>query len=449
MSQASGSHREIRKLIRAFVIATDSFNKELGDDAPQASAVYHFPPVFEHPDGSCIHIGDKAEQILTQAVEESLTFLQLTSTVTYGDFNALFRTYLSKYLSESSNSKIDMKVFLDELVEAVKRGSSDLKVLVPFIGSPLQETEQSIDIGSVRVFSKDILEREYTERVRLAERDGDELAINGEEASAHYENFNWFIEVPISGVYSARLTEEHALNIATLVMNLFHLCYGADNTRDLEVTFNLPVYNDTRMLAMRADGSVETRSTMTWGSLTGLQGGFLKGFEKFYGEQLSVYAEVVALQLEHQKIYPFNQRFVDSLYWYGDAIREESPTVAIVKFITSLERLFTFDENEEISKSLRERAIVFLYHTGFISDCNVDTFTRAIKDAYDARSKVVHGVLSPTVSLKKALLMNISLICKKTLLAYASYMSKHLNHSGKEDFLKEHLKDLVSRYKFA
>jgi hypothetical protein len=77
----------------------------------------------------------------------------------------------------------------------------------------------------------------------------------------------------------------------------------------------------------------------------------------------------------------------------GDAAREPSPAAQIIKAVTGLEALVMTGEHEEISARLAARAAAVAYHPALGK-----TFTEFEKDlaeAYDIRSCLTHGSLSP------------------------------------------------------
>lgn len=85
-------------------------------------------------------------------------------------------------------------------------------------------------------------------------------------------------------------------------------------------------------------------------------------------------------------------RFMDALYWYGDAIAERSPPAKILKFVNAIERICGTGKEAGVTELVITRAAIIYARPG------QKTFAEAAAEVaaiYDCRSKLVHGSLSP------------------------------------------------------
>ena len=90
---------------------------------------------------------------------------------------------------------------------------------------------------------------------------------------------------------------------------------------------------------------------------------------------------------------PLGMRLVDAAAWFGDAVREPSPAAQIIKSVTGLEALVMTGEREEITALLAARAAAVAYHPAL--DKTFEQFEASLREAYEMRSRLTHGSLSP------------------------------------------------------
>lgn len=117
---------------------------------------------------------------------------------------------------------------------------------------------------------------------------------------------------------------------------------------------------------------------------------------------------------------PISDRFLDAAQWYGEAVRETSQGAKAVKYVTALERMVMTDEKDDIAAMVSSRVAALCLNEP--TKENREKWRNDTKRAYDIRSKLVHGSLSPTSDLvyegvglgadvgRSALLSSLSLI---------------------------------------
>ncbi len=80
-------------------------------------------------------------------------------------------------------------------------------------------------------------------------------------------------------------------------------------------------------------------------------------------------------------------RYLDAAAWYADAVTERRRPAAVVKYLTSMERLlFTGDRNITDLLATRAAALCFV-----VDPWNFEALKKDIKRAYNLRSEIVHG----------------------------------------------------------
>ena len=108
------------------------------------------------------------------------------------------------------------------------------------------------------------------------------------------------------------------------------------------------------------------------------------------------------------------QRFLDSLNWYGQAVKETHSASAIVKYVAALERITMTKEHKEIAKKLSRRTAL-LYAK---RDKRGYTKRYALaRDIYEWRSNLMHGSISPSHKALAATCGKAAELTRLTLLA--------------------------------
>jgi len=124
------------------------------------------------------------------------------------------------------------------------------------------------------------------------------------------------------------------------------------------------------------------------------------------------------------------ERMIDALRWFGEAAFEPAPGTQIVKFVAALERLTT---TEQLSTR------TFCARIALLSWDDEHTLEQRFWDAnaiYDARSRVVHGDLSPT-SVHFAKQLNLAHDVTRTALFRGLEMHCKLDDAGATSTLED------------
>ncbi len=90
---------------------------------------------------------------------------------------------------------------------------------------------------------------------------------------------------------------------------------------------------------------------------------------------------------------PLSQRMLDALQWFGEAVRDPSPSTRVIKYVTALERLTLTKKVDDIAESVSERVAALT--TGLIKDRGFEANKAAFWKVYAVRSDLAHGTISP------------------------------------------------------
>ena len=113
-------------------------------------------------------------------------------------------------------------------------------------------------------------------------------------------------------------------------------------------------------------------------------------------------------------------RFLDSLNWYGQAVKESHSASAIVKYVAALERVTMTKEYEDIAKTLSRRTALLCAKGDKLKYTKQYALAR---DIYNWRSKLMHGSISPSHKDLSAIRSKASGLTRFTLLAAVDYFA--------------------------
>jgi hypothetical protein len=213
------------------------------------------------------------------------------------------------------------------------------------------------------------------------------------DARHYYDDFTWVARVNIFNC--DRNTSAMRANIAvTAALNFVHVFFGAYHTRRMNVAG--PRLDQDRRARLTLDALNRLEVTNSSSATSAV--GFTDGWGTFLeGETMALLFEGAAKALEPlvnpavQR--PMGMRLVDAAAWFGDAVREPSAAAQIVKAVTGLETLVMTGEHDDITALLSARAAAVAYHS--IGDKTFAELETELRRAYDMRSRLTHGSLSP------------------------------------------------------
>lgn len=407
-------------------------------------------PSLEDSNGHSLMIGDLAKDKLIELYAELRDVLNCNRVISLTDIAHIVDPLFSSHIFNEGEQFDDISQFALRVEQEINSGCKDTTIVVPFISSSSEQTQQELRVGDVRIISKDLLKNEFTSPLR---RTADDLYQQEyEETAERYERFLWHIVVPIRGIYTDSLAEELAIDVAKLILNMFHIRIGKSHSYKMSVGFGLSTDPKSAVIKVLNDGKVTFKERCSLGlGNVGLPDDFLSIFKGKYQEVSNIIGISANLMLDVRKSYPLNQRLVDALYWHGDAVREQNKAVSTVKFITALERLLTFNEQTGIKSRVCNRAIALIRHWEFEEEASLPHLKASLVRVYQLRSDIVHGSISPRDTDVGKKMEQIEELSRCVLHCYAQSISHRLNEVELkvEADIKKWLVSLVERYGIA
>ncbi|MGQ0556652.1 MAG: hypothetical protein ACT4PN_11995 [Nitrospiraceae bacterium] len=348
---------------------------------------YHIP----HPEGSgLLPCGSEAYFKIGEISKRYL--------VTQGDLdqridqdrfrNAVTKELLSRFLKEERQvNERQVAKMLAAAIKTVKKRIYDLTHFVPCVVF-LDKVPDQFEIGSVRfIWMKDFL-KDNSEMI--TSRDPELVR---RDVIPYYSRFPWVAQVTVpqcdepTSFLRASATIEGALDALRLLI-------GKSYTARFRQAHTSVTLSESASLRRDSTGQIGFSINREWQDRHAPD----KWYEKLRQQgdhYLALIGNTLISLQDPPKASHLTQRFLDSLNWYGQAVKEDNSGAAIVKYVAALERMTITkrQKNNELSKTLCHR-IALLSSEGQKQRYEIQH--ALAKEIYDFRSALMHGSLSPS-----------------------------------------------------
>ncbi|EIZ78254.1 hypothetical protein WSK_3136 [Novosphingobium sp. Rr 2-17] len=293
---------------------------------------------------------------------------------------------------------VDQKNVARVLSETVKLSKKEFVSRTHFI--PCQLTTFSkgdgISLGPVRFMTRKEAKAALRtalnadEAIKAKEPDGGRDQIG--RAIAHYKGYQWFAQVSVENCAPSR-SEEIALAAASSALDFLHALIGWRASRDMSIAGQFGHFDRTAAI-MREEPSGKLSITTGWQ----FRGGSLEdGWTGQLAIDMDVGVERAGLILQScvnpDLPRPISQRMCDVAQWFGEAVRDPSPSTRVVKFVTALERLTLTEKVDDVAESVSDRVAALT--VGQIDNMSFYPSKNLFKKIYGIRSDLAHGTMSP------------------------------------------------------
>jgi hypothetical protein len=374
-----------------------------------------------HPDGQGVLICSRealsrfvriAERhLLAQKLEDHVDLRLFTNTIIEG--------FVDRFLGQQSN--LDRKNVDKMLSAAVKKVRDKHKALTHFIPCVVvfESEPKEIQIGPVRfVWMESFLQEASDEIERERARIRREHVASDSKPKGHggkheqtetkemsrtmadrlvdglldyFSEFKWIsiVSVPECDQTVSRKRAEVAVEGALNVLKLF---LGTSYGSTLRQGHSPGPPRQKANLTQETDGALHV--SIGWSKRDAMVGtgwfGAITKPDPFFFQAAG--SALFACVDPHQST-DLNQRFLDALSWYGQAISEAFPSGQIVKFVAALERLTITKKEKDITETVSKRTALLLSHGQDPKEFAL-RLSQA-KKVYDSRSGLMHGSISP------------------------------------------------------
>jgi hypothetical protein len=352
-----------------------------------------------HPDGKGELIcGREAYRRIERLAAEALRRANLASRV---EFRAVLKPVAKLlgdwFLKEKRSICVQQ---IDRLLSAVakvaRRNCIDTIHLIP-CHLMLAKDPDEIPIGPVTFLNRAATRRLLLERVKgygngESPKDREFSRRLMLDAIRYYRSFNWIARVEIRDC-DKKTSEALANRAVTSALDSLHLVLGARWTNKMTVG-GPGLRNDRRGQITITCGKVGVSVSLGGPG----QGNFLDGWSKRleqldYQRPLLLAGIALEAAVNPDLERPLSRRFLDAAQWFGEASRDPSPSTRIVKCVTALERMLMTEEHDDITRLVSARVAALCFDAGDAK--SHEDWRQRAATAYNLRSKLVHGSLSP------------------------------------------------------
>lgn len=382
-----------------FIIATMvRFQRDLEEE------IYHHEKwdqfcEIRHPDGrgGSLPIGRDAHDILCELAETAITKAELNGRTNVDTARSILGPILVQSILVERQPPTDVllrRVF-EKTAVALRAKLTDRTYFLP---CHLMDTDDphEIALGPVTFLNRKAFRPRILAALSAIRTEVDDFKREDKrlyaQAARYYRGFQWVAEVRVEGCDPA-VAPIHARTAVTAALSCLQLLLGARASNDMIVGGQPRRWDRSATLRLNDKGSLEAE----------IQHAFRSGahFEEGWSSDLQNPGMVLALRLcgivvesalpcENR---PLSQRMLGAIQWFGEAVREDSPSTRLLKFISAIEHIMLTGERDNLTALLARRVAALCYEIGSATSRN--DVEKEFRRLYDLRSKLIHGALSP------------------------------------------------------
>ncbi|MFT9049637.1 hypothetical protein, partial [Gluconobacter cerinus] len=340
-----------------------------------------------------------------------------------------------EFLKTRDDCKKNWPIFIDKIEQWFGQASYDIVHYIPCILVP--DYAQTFFLGPVQfVHIKDIFDgSQGLPHGPLPEANRETLRRALEENSAC-----WVAKVEIT-----KCLEYRSLELANLAVDI---AIGALKLVVTRKDGGSGMARATARTLSKWDGSVALYAPGRAKGLTERSAGnFLSGheFSKYLFESkqfiINAGASISAFISGKDPLSNLRQAWCDSVYWYHEGTSEHLTTVSVVKLETAIEALLRTKSSrgsEERIKSIIKK-ITGLDSTDMAPDPIGKTVKEYVKSLVAARSRILHGTLSPLIDDAEEEEEHLIWLSRKLLLIFSHSVGQYSKEINAIDCIDEYL----------
>jgi hypothetical protein len=309
--------------------------------------------------------------------------------------NTMAEILVRKFVREKRS--IETKNIDRAMAEMARRVASTTSNLTHFVPCHLMLSQQpsSFQLGPVRFLDRGTFRKRLADIIKSNR--SNEIKLNRRvifDAVRYFKTFGWVAEVTIIGCDKS-ISESTATKAVFAALNCLHVLFGARHSKKMTVGGPSIGYDKRGGFTVNENGELSYVASYGGPGEVVFTDEWLDLFSD-HEAQAAIAGLGVALEaavnpaLERS----ISDRFLDAAQWYGEAVRETSQGAKAVKYVTALERMVMTDEKDDIAGMVSSRVAALCLEEP--TAANREKWRADTKRAYDIRSKLVHGSLSPT-----------------------------------------------------
>jgi hypothetical protein len=251
-----------------------------------------------------------------------------------------------------------------------------------FYVGPVKFTKMSLFLR----MTKDNLKKYSEDKAGLSEV----VDSHFERSIAYYEEFPWVASVTIEQCDFATSLENAIFNCNT-ALNVVRILFGRDRTKWIRLGTSQGEPLKTANMWSVDNDEIQCSISSRIRSPSG-PGNWFEYLNNDQGLEIKMFLGHI---IEYSRVFKphseLSSRLLDAINWFGDACLETSPAAAVVKYVTSIERLYFGSQYQGMKSKFSSRVSRILIDF----ECEgTGTALEAANKIYEVRSTLVHGAVS-------------------------------------------------------
>jgi len=258
----------------------------------------------------------------------------------------------------------------------------------------------SIVLGPVTFYNRSGANSELLKR-RLTVSEAKALPPHARDLSAqalkYYRSFRWLAKVSVSEC-DERTSNILAEEATTRALDGIHILIGAPWTGRMQIGGMGVRHERGAKLTVTGNGGLDPSVSFAYLGEVHFDDSWAALLEDNLGTSfLTLFGTALESVVNPNLIRPLSLRYLDAAQWFGEAVRDKHPATKIVKYMNALERVLLPIKVEKIADVISNRIASLCFNFRKMPDeASFNEWQARAKKAYDLRSELVHGSISPS-----------------------------------------------------
>jgi len=212
-----------------------------------------------------------------------------------------------------------------------------------------------------------------------------------EKAIKYYKSFNWIALVKLEKT-DLEMGRAHAAKMVQSALDCFQLILGTRHSYRMRVGGPNAAFDQRGTIELIDSKGPQFSSSGTHHDHHMPNDWWLYFKEKGDDKTSHLMGLAIAEAYKYSDQSSLSRRFLEAAAWYGEAARDKFTASRLIKFVTAIERIVTTKSEMDLTDTIAKRGAALIC-TRY--DVKYEAVKKEIKKVYDARSRLVHGQVSP------------------------------------------------------
>lgn len=394
-----------------------------------SSAQRHELSVFDyvcnlpHPSGRVsVMCGVKAQERIDSLALEAARRSGLSNRVSLhtlrGTTSKLLSDYFWKWGRVIREDQVDK--LLNSVGKWVKKSCADRTHLLPCTLMSYQEPE-ALEIGPVKFHNRASFRRFYLEnsdkeyQSTLEEWQIKRFRTLRLDAVRFFKQFDWVAEVTVANC-DLQTSKQIAEQTVASALDCMHLMLGPENSDQMRIGgVNSRVQKRSELWFDAGEG-LQASNNVSWQGQVSLSKGWSKALhDDGYSLLWALAAFALECAVNPDLARPLSRRFLDSAFWFGEAVRAEQPTIKLINYVNALERIIMTEQKTDIKRLMSDRIVALSKNRAQHNDA--DVLRKDFNEVYNIRSDLLHGTLSPMDKSVHCFVTKAAILARETIMS--------------------------------